>query len=466
MRQSNYNGNRPRKKVKKDIPREQGLLMGKLRFLTFCFVSIILFLSGRVYYIKAKDGAEYEKKAIVQQVSKNDTSRSINPNRGAILDRNRSTQAFAVSTTVYNIFIDNKMLLEEEDKVQQDTVNKISKVLNMTSAELLTSIKESPESQYNVIIKEVDSKTKEALEKEEAKHVYFEEDSKRRYPMGDVAASTIGMIRGDVLSGLEGEYDEYLKGSPGREFRLYDQENNAVTERIPPTMGSTVITTLDMSLEQEAQKLVAKYGEEAQAQHAAILIADPNTGELLTIAEYPSYDLNDPTNIDLVSSDYHRERLLAVPEEERMNAIFDLWRSFSISDTYEPGSIYKPLVVAAALEEGLITENDTFYCSGAKTVAGEVIDCWNLSGHGHLNYKEVLAYSCNVGIMEIIERLGREKYYGYQKDFGIGSSTGIDIGGELQDWRQMVHGISTLGPVELAAAAMGQGNNASPIQMI
>ena len=438
----------------------------KLKTIAGFLAIVIVSLSVRVVYIKAEYGDEYERRAIVQQVNRGSTTeRTIMPNRGSILDRNKSIQALAISTTVYNVFIDPNMLLKESAAQQADTIEKTSRVLELSSSELRKIIDNNPDSKYRIIANKVSVITKEAMEKEKAAHVYFEEDTQRRYPGGNIAASLIGFIRGESVWGLEQKYDESLTGVVGRELRVFDENNNAVTDKIEPIKGNTLVTTIDLVIQQEAQKLVAQYGENSLAKNAALIVANPNTGEILALAEYPSFDLNDPFNIEKINSEYHKNLILNAPAEEQMDMMYEICRNFSVIDTFEPGSIYKPLVYAAAIEEGVISEHETFFCGGGKDIYGEWIRCHYEPGHGHQTYKEALANSCNVAVMDVVARLGRDKYYKYQCDFGIGSTTGIDTSGEPNTERA-VHGYTALNPVELAVAAMGQGNSTTALQMI
>ena len=453
---------------KKQLTKEQRYKKNssKLKAFAFFMAAAITLLSARVVYIKAEYGDEYERKAIVQQVNRSSSSeRVIMPNRGSILDRNKSVQALAISTTVYNVFIDPAKILNEDEELQADIIEKVNRVLNIPSEELRKTITNNPESNYRVVAKQISVIAKEAMESERAKHVYFEEDTQRRYPGGNIAASLIGFIRGESVWGLESKYNENLNGISGRELRIFDENNNAVTEKIEPIKGDTLITTIDLVIQQEAQKLVAQYGENSLAKTANLIVANPNTGEILAMAEYPSFDLNDPYNIEKINSEYHRNLILNSPEEEQINMLHEIHRNFGVIDAFEPGSIYKPLVYAAAIEEGIISEHETFFCGGGKDIYGEWIKCHYTPGHGHQTYKEAIANSCNVAVMDVAARLGREKYYKYQCDFGIGSTTGIDTSGEPNTERA-VHGLSALNPVELAVASMGQGNSTTALQMV
>jgi len=450
----------------KNNPSKNNISTIKLKFVGFLAFTAIIILTGRIMYIQAEHGDEFTRRSIVQQVNESSgTERTITPNRGTILDRNRNLQALAISTTVYNIFIDPNRILNEDLVSQEEIYMKINSVLDIPIFELKDIVESNPASRYRVIARRVNLVTKEAMEKEKANFVYFEEDTMRHYPGGNIAASLVGYIRGDSTWGLERQYNRELTGIPGRELRIFDPNSNAVTETIAPIEGFTLITTIDLAIQQEAQQIVARYGAAAMARSAALIVANPNTGEIIAMAEYPSFDLNDPLNVEGINSEYHRGLIMQEPEERWVDRMFEINRNSSIVDTYEPGSIYKPLVFAAALEEGIINENDTFYCGGGRDINGTFIKCWNDNNHGHQNYIEALANSCNPAVMDIIERLGRERYYNFQRDFGIGRPTGIDFPGEPNTER-LVHSLATLNQVELAAASMGQGFTVTSMQIL
>jgi stage V sporulation protein D (sporulation-specific penicillin-binding protein) len=447
---------------------------GKLKFIIFCFILCFVGLTVRIFYIKAEFGNAYEREAIIQQVTKNAVDRTIMPNRGDILDRNENTQALAVSTTVYNVIFDVKVFLERRDSLDEDkqaeyqnnAFSAINEILEIPIETLEGYLTSNAESNYLRIKKNVSGKKKEELEQRVSGYIWFEEDTLRRYPGKNLASALIGFTRGDNSNwGIEAQYNDELSGKAGRMVRLYDKDNNAVTEKIDPVKGYTVVTTIDLMIQQEAQRLVEKYGKEAESENAAILVMAPNTGEIIAMAQYPSYDLNDPFDIASINKEDLRANLELLEGEKRTEALYSIWKNFNISYTFEPGSIYKPLVVAAALEEGVITPNDSFYCGGEKYILGVRIPCWS-AGHGHQNVKEVLAHSCNVGVMDIVEKLGREKYYKYQKDYGVGEKTGIDLPGEGGTGTSLYYTLSQLNPVELGVCAMGQGFNMTAIQMI
>jgi len=438
----------------------------KIRFVRIAIFMVLVLLGGRVAYFQAVHGDEFTRRAIVQQVlDASGTERMITPNRGAIVDRNRNTQALAISHTVYNVFIDPYRILGRSAESQEEIFGKIYMALGIPVNELREIVESNPNSRYRVIARRINLTTKEAMEGLGARHVYFEEDTHRQYPGGNVAASLIGFMRGDSVWGLEQRFNEELTGVAGRELRILDENNNAVTQIIPPMEGNTIVTTIDLLIQQEAQRLVAHYGSIHRSRNASLIMMDVNTGEIIAMAEYPSFDLNDPFNIERINSETARNRIMQEPEDRWLEMMFEITRNFSVSDTYEPGSVFKPLVFAAALEEGAINLNDTFVCGGGRYIHYVFIQCWSGTDCGVQTVAQAIANSCNPAIMEVAARLGRDRYYRYQREFGIGRPTGIDISGEPNTER-LVHNRAMLNPVELAAASMGQGFNVTSMQMI
>lgn len=440
----------------------------KLKLMAVCFVLLVSFvgLGGRVAYWQAVHGDEFERRVIVQHVlDSTSTERMITPNRGAIVDRNRSTQAFAISHTVYNIFIDPYRINGRSAMEQEEIFANIYLVLGKPESELRAVLDNHPTSRYRVIARSVNLTTKEAMEGLGTRHVYFEEDTLRQYPGGNMAASLIGFIRGDSAWGLEHRFNNELMGVPGRELRILDDNNNAVTQLIPPVEGNTIVTTLDLLIQHEAQRLVAHYGSIHRARNASLIMMDVNTGEIIAMAEYPSFDLNDPFNVDRINSQTTRNRIMAEPQDRWLELMFEVTRNFSVGDTYEPGSSFKPLVFAAALEEGVVSVNDMFYCGGGRYIHYVWVQCWLGRNCGLQTLTQAIANSCNPAVMEAAARLGRDRYYRYQRDFGIGRPTGIDIGGE-PNTEHLVHSHARLNDVELAVAGMGQGFNVTSMQLL
>lgn len=447
-------------------------MSGKLSLILCLFIGSLIGLGTRVWYIKAVHGQEYEMKAKTQQVNSIDIT--ISPNRGSIVDRNK--QAFAVSTTVYNIVLDPLLIAELDDSEQaKKTLSTLSETLGIDLNELNSYItidpatgKPTANTHYKVIAKKQDRQVKEALEEKGLNNstgVFYEKDTKRRYTLDTVAASTLGFIRGDTKWGLEAEYDEELSGKSGRTFITYDGSTNASIQEIPAEDGNTIVTTLDYTLQQYAEQSVQEIMNSYNPKNASTIIMDPNTGEILAMAAGPTYNNNVPSEPLALANPEFKALWEQMDDAQMFEYLNNTWKNFNISDTYEPGSIFKPMVVAAALEENVISTSSTYYCGGRKQVYDRDIGCWLRSGHGNETLEDLLKNSCNVGMMDVGEKLGGHLLYKYQKDFGFGSLTGIDLPGEVSA-SSLLYSEDKIGPVELATMSFGQSFNCTSLQAI
>ncbi len=439
------------------------------RFILFVMTVILAVLIGRIAYLKIVKGEEYENAAKSQQTEDYDTT--IVANRGSIVDRNN--QAFAVSTRVYDLALDVRVLVSSYDeKIQEQTISTLASIdyLNLDYATLKSYIVTdangvpAADTNWKVLAKQLSREQKEEIEALGLKGVVFGANTKRSYPLGSVAADVIGFIRGDSSWGLENKYNKELSGVDGREYKTYDGSSSAIIQSVDAQDGSTIVTTLDYNIQQYAEQAVAQAVADFSPEHAAVLVMNPNTGEVYAMADYPSFNANTPGNpTELYTSEEFKTEWEAMTDEEQTEFLMDSWQNFNVSYNFEPGSIYKPMVVAAALDEGIISETDTFYCSGSKTVYEDTMNCWQRSGHGTETLEEVLANSCNVGMMDIAEKMGRSLFYKYQKDFGFGDKTGIDLIGEEAG---VLYAENAIGPVELATMSFGQGFECTAIQVL
>lgn len=428
-------------------------------------------LIARIAYLKVVKGEEYENAAKTQQTEGYDTT--IVANRGSIVDRNN--QAFAVSTRVYDLALDVRVLVEYYDAEEQEkTISTLASIdylgldYNTLKSYIVTDENGVPaaDTHWKVLAKKLTREQKEEIEAMDLKGVVFGADTKRSYPLGTIGSDVIGFIRGDSSWGIENKYDSVLSGVNGREFKTYDGGSTAVVETIDAKDGATVVTTLDYNIQQYAEQAVAEAVAEYQPEHAAILVMNPNTGEVYAMADSPTFDSNTPSDPTTVNtSEEFATQWAAMTDEEQLEYLTESWKNFNITNTFEPGSIYKPMVVAAALEEGIISENDTFVCNGSKTVYDREISCWQQSGHGTQTVEDVLANSCNVAMMDIGEKMGVSLFYKYQKDFGFGEKTGIDLPGE-ESAANLMFAENAIGPVELATMSFGQSFNCTAIQVL
>ncbi|OGO85850.1 MAG: hypothetical protein A2Y24_00505 [Clostridiales bacterium GWE2_32_10] len=419
------------------------------------FSFILLFLIIKVGYIQIVKGEEYQKMAIVQQVTKMD--REIKPIRGSILDRNN--YELAISRRVYNIALDNVNFKRLKPKEQEEQISKMSSLLEIPIEQLKEMVKK--DTHYKVLKKNLTKELVEKIKTEKMKAIIFEEAYKRKYVYDELASNIMGFANDTVgLLGIEKQYNEYLKGTPGRSFITFQGNDMLVQEQVEAKNGYNVIMTIDKNI----QGILENKMKEAVALHnpknAAIIVMEPNTGEILGLTVHPNFNLNNPMQIENEAGIKKLEDYKDRPLNDKLNII---WRNFAINDTYEPGSVFKPITVAAGLEDGAITTHDTFNCPGYKMVAGRRIGCDET--HGFETLKQALANSCNVAMMEIAERMGKDRFYYYQKLFGIGQSTGIDLNGE-ESARSLQHLLERFGITELATSSFGQSFNVTPIQMI
>jgi stage V sporulation protein D (sporulation-specific penicillin-binding protein) len=449
--------------------RKRTIRNAKLIFLGCVFTCALIFLCYRVLFYKVVYGAEYEKSVLDQIFQYQNTETLIPANNGSITDRNH--ESLALSYTVYNIILDVRRLLEQSAETRAATLETLGTVLEFSPEALADFVAQDPETgkpvhdtYYYVIARGVPVQQVELLKAADPRCVYVEENSKRAYPHGALAAQTVGFIRGENYWGLESTYKEYLAGTPGRLFRVFDAESGMATRAIEPQDGLRVITTLDTTIQTFAEEAVRQAAEEYQPQHSAILVMNPKTGEILAMAESDRFDLNNPADLSALPP-LAPEKPLS--DMDRLNA---LWGNYAIESTFEPGSIFKPIVVAAALEENIIAPEDVFLCYGSRTIGGTELQCWKTpaqGGHGKLNVTDALKHSCNVAMMDIAEKLGRDLFYKYQRDFGYGEKTGIDLPRELSvSSPSLLYSLEALRPTELATSSFGQGFNNTAMQAI
>lgn len=444
---------------------------GRFAFILFAFFAAFALMFGRVLYMKVVHGAEYEAAAKNQQINRYDIT--IPPNRGSILDRNN--QVLAISTTVYNVALDSLQLAEVAElspEEQEKTLTTLCEYFPELDYNILKQyVTINPETgelymnnHWKYLVKGIERSVKEELEAMNLKGVYFEKSSKRSYPLNSSACHLVGFTRGDAQWGLEGYYNSYMEGTPGRSFILYNGADSVVHQDYDAKDGDTIITTIDYNIQKIAEEVVAETAAEWSAKNVAAMVMDPYTGEVYAMAESHSFDLNNPNEIPEWETDItYTENWDQLSNEEQLNYLNTMWKNFCVSDTYEPGSIFKPMLVAAALEEGVITPNSTFQCNGYTDIGGYRIKCHLVSGHGNINVEQIMAQSCNMGVIQIANLLGADKFYEYQREFGFGDYTGIDLPGEAAG---QLHSKESIGPTELATMSFGQTFNCTSIQVI
>lgn len=457
------------KKVKK-----QKKLTGKMQawlWLVFClFLVGILVVMIRVLIVG--NNASYAKQALVQKTS---ADRTIAYKRGDILDRNGTV--LAKSERVYNMILDARLILSD-DKYVEPTMRALEKVYGYGVDELMRLFEERKDSAYYRMRKYMSYEEKLAFDsyvKELSKPVdgkpnpdmgkvvgiTFEEEFLRVYPFEELASHVIGFAKadGEGTYGIEQQYNEELIGTNGRVFDFYDANLNVREESRPATDGNTIVSTIDANLQRVVQKHVEEFLDTIGAMNVGVIMMDVNTAEVLAMQSNYSYDLNNPRDL---SARFTQEQLDAMDSNEQLTQLYKMWRNFCISDSYEPGSTFKPFTVAGALEENLITKNETFLCNGGEQVANYFISCHNKWGHGNINAAQSIMQSCNDALMEIAKREGRTIFSEYQRHFLFGQLTGIDLPGEVSG---TILTEDKINETELATSSFGMGFTTTMVQL-
>ena len=444
--------------------------------LVLLFVAIILafvFLIGRITYINAANGEDYTRIVLDQQQY---DSRTIPFKRGDIVDRNGTKMA--TSERVYNVILDVKVMTSDEDSIEP-TIQVLKDCFEIDEEEVRDLIEESPSSRYNILKKGVDYETYkkfEAIDEDDENYpdvagIWLEEDYVRTYPYNTLASDVIGFtVDGNVGSnGIEASYNNTLNGTDGREYGYLDETSTVERTVKEAVNGDTVMSTIDLQVQSIVEKHILEFNEqhknEASAgegsKNTAVIVMNPQNGEILAEASYPNNDLNQPRDL---TKYYTQETIDAMSDEEQLETLNSLWNNFCVSDTYEPGSTFKPFTIAAGLETGILTGDETYYCGGVLHVGDHDIHCSNRDGHGTQTLKQALENSCNVALMEIGEALGAEEFCRYQELFGFGEYTGIDLPGEGET-SGLLYTPENMDAASLATNAFGQNFNVTMTQL-
>ncbi len=462
----------------------------KLVVLFLALMLIFAGLSAQLYLITRDSGEEYKQKVLSQQEY---DSTTIPFKRGNIVDSNGTI--LAVSNKVYNVILDTKVLMDKEENVEP-VLEALRKCFGIDTAEVRNYIAQHPDSSYYVMAKRVEYEKMSAYQEMitdpetgvSLRGVWFEPEYKREYPNGRLACDIIGFTTNDNVGtyGLEEFYNDILCGTNGREYGYLNEDSNLERTTIPAKDGNNLHIALDGNI----QSIIVKYLEEFQeelkdnyrpgnaAEHVACIIMEVNTGRILGMADYPNYDLNDTRNKDnligmpLLNEDsvrtgesVTREILDGMDDAAMYRQLNALWKNYCITDAYEPGSVAKPFTVAAALEAGAIKGNESYECKGELHVGDHDISCHQTYGDGYINVQQGIERSCNVVLMNVAFALGKDAFVDYQRLFGMGLKTNIDLAGEART-ASMVFNQNTMGPTDLATNSFGQSFNATMIQMI
>ena len=470
-----------RKREQKFTRQMQIKLMAVFAFVLLLLVALNLVIA----HINVTNGDKYAKQVLSQQTY---DSRTIPYRRGEIQDRNGNV--LAKSEKVYNVILDCYAINSVEDYIEP-TIAAVSEQFDLDSATVRDVIcsEETKDSRYQVIKKEISVEEKKAFddyvdtsedksmsqakreELENVQGVWFEEDYVRTYPMDALACTVVGFSNklNDGISGLESYYDDVLNGVDGREYGYLNQDMELEENIIEPEDGNSIVSTIDMNIQQVVEKYIAQLEEENKngprektAGHASlntgVIVANPNNGEILAMATDKTFNLNDPQNLD---GWYDEKTQKTMTEEEKSEALSSLWYNFCVSEAFELGSTYKPNVVAAALDSGSVTEDFGMTCIGylQPLTNEDPIACTGV--HGEESLKDIIRNSCNPGMMTIGFQMGIDTFCKYQDIFGFGKRTGIDLPNENAGY---LYNTNTMGTMELATCSFGQGFTATMIQ--
>ena len=449
--------------------------LGMQRKLVMLFMAVILafvVLIGRITYINVTKGNKYTKVVLDQQ---NYDSRVIAFKRGDIVDRNGTKMA--TSERVYNVILDVAVMTDKEEYIEP-TKEVLKECFGIEESVVDDLVENSPESRYKILAQDIDYATAQkfkAIDEDNenypnVKGVWLEDDYTRTYPYGSMASDVIGFTyegnKGAI--GIENAYNDVLNGTDGREYGYFDTESSVERTVKPAKDGNTVVSTIDVTLQNIVERAILEFNQEHSdenspgSKNTAVVIMNPNTGEILAEASYPNFDLNNPRDLSIL---YSEEEWNAMSEEDQLTAMNDLWRNFCVSDAFEPGSTAKPFTVAAGLETGVLNGSETYYCGGQKTVLGVPVSCHYKSGHGTQTIQDAIANSCNVALMDMSEVIGADDFSRYQHIFGFGEYTGIDLPGEATT-SALLYSAQDMTELDLATNSFGQNFNVTMTQLV
>ena len=409
---------------------------------------MIFFLIARLVYLMIFDAAYYQQKA----KTLHEREREIKAARGEIIDRNG--KVLATNKAVCTISVIHSQITDPERVIQV-----LADVLGIEKEMIRKRVEKV--SSREKIKTNVEKETGDRIRAYELDGVKVDEDFKRYYPYGNLASKVLGFTGGDNqgIIGLEVKYENYLKGVNGMILTTTDARGielaDTLEDRVEPVSGDTLQVSLDYNIQEYAQQAAEKVMEEKQADAVVILILNPKTGEIYACVNAPEFDLNAPFTLPEGTD-------AALNDEEKQAMLNQMWRNRSINDTYEPGSIFKVFTASAALEEGVVKEEDTFYCPGYKLVEDRRIRCARTTGHGSETFVQGVQNSCNPVFIEVGMRLGTENFYKYFEKFGLMGKTGVDLPGEAAT---IMHKKENVGQVELATMSFGQSFQVTPMQM-
>lgn len=461
-----------RKKPKKLLRRMHNKLYIVFGVLCILFVALIF----RLMYIEYTSGEKYEKIVLSQQEY---DSTIIPYKRGDIVDSKGTV--LATSVDVYNVILDSKVLHANEEKISSTIAYLTQCFPEITADQVNQEITDNPDREYTVQAKHVSYEEKAAFEalmngedtKDQIAGIWFEKEYTRTYPYNSLASAMIGFANATTgVIGLENQYNDTLNGTNGRSYGYLNADSNLEQTVIEPENGYSLVATIDTNIQSIVESAILQANEEMKQEtegqatgsnNTAVLVMDPQNGDVLAMASYPNFDLNNPKDL---SAYFTEEELAGMSDEDKMNQLNKLWQNYTISNTFEPGSTFKPFTEAMGLDSGSLRGDETYICDGSEWVSGHEIHCVNRSGHGTEDLRGALRDSCNDALMQMVRAIGPANFAKYSREYGFGQKTGIDLPGEAST-ASLIFSEEQLARTEsnLAVSSFGQGFNVTMIQL-
>lgn len=471
---------------RKKKPKKFTKAMKKKLLVVFMLVVLILIvLVVRLFYIRYTKGDEYKKRVLSQQGYE---SQTIPYQRGDILDSQGTI--LATSVDVYNVILDCKLINEDEKYIEPTISALVQCFPDVTEEEVRGALTEKADSRYFVLRKKLPYEEIQGFEQmqnevyTEGKNkgdkvnpniqgVWFEKEYVREYPYNSLACKVLGFTTsGNVgIGGIEDYYNDTLNGINGRQYGYLNTDNNFEKTIKEPVNGQSLVTTIDMNIQTIVEQKIAAFNaahaneatEGPGSQNTAVIVMNPQNGEILAMADSKGYDLNNAWDL---SAYYTPEEIAAMDEQTTLDNLNGIWQNFCTTYTYEPGSTAKPFTVATGLETGKLTGDETYFCDGYQEVGGHTIKCVAHShgGHGVETIEKAIMNSCNDALMQMADAIGKEEFSKYQKIFNFGLKTGIDLPGEART-DSLVKSAEEMGSADLATYSFGQNFNVTMIQL-
>lgn len=473
-----------RKRIRR--PKKFTQSMKKKLLVMFLLVSLLLLgLIMRLLYIQHAKGEEYEKKVLGQQGYE---SKRIPYQRGDILDSKGTI--LATSVDVYNVILDCKLINEDEDYIDPTVSALVQCFPDVTGEEVKKALADKADSRYFVLRKKLPYEEIQAFEQLQKKlytkgkkkgnkvnpniqGVWFEKEYIRKYPYNSLACKILGFTTsGNVgIGGLEDYYNSTLNGVDGRQYGYLNADNNFEKNIKDAINGENLVTTIDMNIQNIIEQKIAAFNEEHTneatkgpgSQDTAVIVMNPQNGEVLALADSKGYDLNNPRDL---SGYYSQEEIDGMDEETMLDNLNEIWGNFCTTFTYEPGSTVKPFTVATGLDTGKLRGDETYFCDGAQEVGGHKIKCvaYQNGGHGTETIEQSIMNSCNDALMQMADAIGKEEFCKYQNIFNFGLKTNIDLPGEART-DTLIRKIDKMRSADLATYSFGQNFNVTMVQI-